>query len=158
MFYSAISDEGHGFFFTMISRSFLIYLAVVLHVIFSPLDLFAISDNTKEQSSLSKRYDEAKFYYNQLQTKSNLSASGENWLKGTRNFRRIYLSSPKSELAPACLFMLGRVYGGMHDRFHNSIDLEEAISYFKDITRLFPQHRLADDGYFALAQLRIFFS
>ncbi|NOR24954.1 MAG: hypothetical protein GQ542_11285 [Desulforhopalus sp.] len=41
----------------------------------------------------------------------------------------------------------------MHDRFHNSIDLEEAISYFKDITRLFPQHRLADDGYFALAQI-----
>ena len=73
--------------------------------------------------------------------------------KGTRNFRRIYLSSPKSDLAPACLFMLGRIYGDMYDRFQNSDDLDESISYFKDTVRLFPRHRLADDAYFALAQI-----
>jgi len=48
--------------------------------------------------------------------------------------------------------MLGRVYGDMHDRFGKNIDFEESISYFKDIIRLFPQHRLADDGYFGLAK------
>jgi N-acetylmuramoyl-L-alanine amidase len=105
--------------------------------------------------SLAKRYDEAKFYYNQLQTNEKLSASRENWLKGTRNFRRIYLSSPKAELAPACLFMLGRIYDDMHDRFRNDFDLDESQAYYKDTARLFPQHRLADDAYFALGQISL---
>lgn len=122
-------------------------------MIFAPLDLFATGDDTEKLTSISKRYNEAKFFYNQLQTNPNLTGSRNNWLKGTRNFRRIYLSSPKSDLAPACLFMLGRVYLDMHDRFQNSIDLEESIAYFKDITRLFPQHRLTDDSYLALAQI-----
>jgi N-acetylmuramoyl-L-alanine amidase len=98
-------------------------------------------------------YDEAKFYYNQLQTNPKISTSRDNWLKGTRNFRRIYLSNPKSEIAPSCLFMLGRIYGEMHERFQNGLDLDESISYFKEITKLFPQHRLADDAYLALGQL-----
>jgi N-acetylmuramoyl-L-alanine amidase len=49
--------------------------------------------------------------------------------------------------------MLGRVYGDMYDRFQNIVDLEESISYFKDMIKLFPDHRLADDGYFTLAQI-----
>ncbi len=106
-----------------------------------------------QSQSITKRYDEAKFYYNQLQTNSKISASRENWLKGTRNFRRIYLSSPKSELAPSCLFMLGRLYGDMFDKFKQKRDLDEAISYFKDIARLFPKNRLADDAYFSLANI-----
>ena len=137
------------------TKSLFIYLVVVLQLCFSPLELFATGDETGDISATDKRYDEAKFYYNQLQTNSNLSASRENWLKGTRNFRRIYLSSPKSDIAAVCIFMLGRVYSDMHDRFQNHEDLEESISYFKDITRLFPQHRFADDGYFALAQIAL---
>ena len=102
---------------------------------------------------IGRLYDEAKFYYNQLQTNPNISASRDNWLKGTRNFRRIYLSNPKSEIAPSCLFMLGRIYGEMHERFQNGLDLDESIAYFKEITKLFPQHRLADDAFLALGQL-----
>jgi N-acetylmuramoyl-L-alanine amidase len=139
----------------MSSRSFFIYLAVVLQLLLSPLVLFATGDDTEDLASISKRYDEAKFYYNQLQTNSSLSSSRDNWLKGTRNFRRIYLSSPKSDIAPACLFMLGRVYGDMYDHFKDSADLEESISYLKDTARLFPQHRLADDAYFALAKIAL---
>ncbi|MFH0781476.1 MAG: N-acetylmuramoyl-L-alanine amidase [Pseudomonadota bacterium] len=102
---------------------------------------------------ISRLYDEAKFYYNQLQTNSTISTSRDNWLKGTRNFRRIYLSNPKSEIAPSCLFMLGRIYSEMYDRFQNGLDLDESISYFKETTNLFPQNRLADDAYLALGQL-----
>jgi N-acetylmuramoyl-L-alanine amidase len=102
---------------------------------------------------IGRLYDEAKFYYNQLQTNSKISTSRDNWLKGTRNFRRIYLSNPKSEIAPSCLYMLGRMYGEMYDRFQNALDLDESITYFKEITKFFPQHRLADDAFFALGQL-----
>ena len=137
----------------MSDRSILIYLVVVLQMLLFPLNLFATGNDVEQEPSISKRYEEAKFYYNQLQTDTSLSSSRENWLKCTRNFRRIYLSSPKFDLAPACLFMLGRVYSDMHDHFHDSADLDESISYLKDTARLFPQHRLADDAYFALAQI-----
>ena len=139
----------------MRSRSLFIYVVVFLQILLSPLHLLAIGNETEEPASIGKRYDEAKFYYNQLQTNSKLSAARENWLKGARNFRQIYLAHSKSDLAPACLFMLGRVYGDMFDRFQNSADLKESISYFHDITRLFPLHRLADDGFFALAQISL---
>jgi N-acetylmuramoyl-L-alanine amidase len=131
-------------------RSIYIFLLVLLQLLCSSSVIFATEDVADEVLPVSQRYDEAKFYYNQLLTNANLSASRENWLKGTRNFRRIYLSSPKSELSPGCLFMLGRIYHDMYERFHIGLDLEESISYFKDIARLFPRHRLADDAYYSL--------
>ena len=118
-----------------------------------PITLLAAEDDADKPVSIASQYEEAKFYYNQLQTNAHLAQARENWLKGTRNFRRIYLSSPKAELAPACLFMLGRVYSEMYDKFQNGIDLDESISYFKDTAKLFPQHRLADDAYMTLAQI-----
>ena len=139
----------------MIYRSSLIAL-------FTVISLFLIPDVSPAQyaengtpASVSKRYDEAKFYYNQLETNSKLSATRDNWLKGARNFRRIYLSSPKSTFAPPCLFMLGRLYLDMYETFSKPIDLDESISYFKDIVRLFPQHILADDAYFELGKIFI---
>ena len=138
----------------MSSRSFFIYIVAVLQILFPPVGLFA-GDDTEDLSSISKRYEEAKIYYSQLQIKPRLSTAREEWLKGAGNFRRIYLSSPKSDFAPGCLFMLGRMYGDMHDRFQNSTDLEDSISYFKDITKLFRQDRLADDSYFALSRISL---
>ncbi|MGW8194408.1 MAG: N-acetylmuramoyl-L-alanine amidase [Desulforhopalus sp.] len=134
-------------------RSVLVLLLVIIQLLGSFTRSMAAEDDTGDPTDIVKRYDEAKFYYNQLQTNDGLSASRENWLKGTRNFRRIYLSSPKSDLAPGCLFMLGRIYLDMFDHFHAGLDLEESISYFKDLVRLFPQHRLADDAYFSLAEI-----
>ncbi len=129
-------------------------VSVLLFLVFSFLPPSATATDTASTASLiQKRYDQAKFYFNELQTNKSLSSSRENWLKGTRNFRRIYLSSPKSNLAPACLFMLGRIYTHMYDRFSKGIDLEESISYYKDTARLFSQHRLADDALYALGNI-----
>jgi N-acetylmuramoyl-L-alanine amidase len=141
---------------TMTLKIFLIsFISLLLLLPSSLLYGQDIKSDTAFDIPLSKRYDEAKFYYNQLQTNKKTGGSRENWLKGTRNFRRIYLSSPKSELAPACLFMLGRLYGDMYNLFRKPGDLEESESYFKDIVRLFPGHRLADDAYFSLGRLYI---
>lgn len=137
----------------MSSRFLFIIFVITFQISLSPFNLFATGIDADELTSISKGYEEAKLYYNQLQSNSSKASSRENWLKGTSNFRRIYLSSPKSDLAAACLFMLGRVYGDMYDRFQNELDLEESLSYFKDMVRLFPDHRLADDCLFALSQI-----
>ena len=136
-------------------RSLLITILITINIFLVFGVSFAAEPKVEGSQLVSKRYDEAKFYYNQLQTNAKLSATRDNWLKGTRNFRRIYLSSPKSTFAPACLFMLGRLYKDMFDAFTLPIDIDESISYYKDIVRLFPQHKLADDAYFQLASIFI---
>ncbi len=102
-----------------------------------------------DRPPLYQQYEQAKFYFNQLETNPTLTRSRENWLKGTRNFRRIYLANPKAEQAPASLFMLGRMYRKMYEKFSLGIDLDESLSYFKDTSRLFPGHILADDALYA---------
>ncbi len=103
--------------------------------------------------SSSQMYDQAKFYFNQLESNNTLARSRDNWLKGTRNFRKIYLLHPRSEHAPACLYMLGGMYLQMYERFKLGIDLDESISYYKDTYRLFPDHYLADDALYAESQI-----
>lgn len=111
------------------------------------------AEPSEPKPPINTMYDQAKFYFNQLQANKSISSSRENWLKGTRNFRRIYLLNPTSELAPACLFMLGGIYAEMYDRFALGIDLRESISYYEDTARLYSQHRLADDAYLALGMI-----
>ncbi|WP_159441238.1 N-acetylmuramoyl-L-alanine amidase [Desulfopila aestuarii] len=128
----------------------LLFLQVIIpaNLVFSSsLDKPAIED------SISQRYSEAKFYFNELLTNDTISQKVENWERGAQNFRRIYLADPQSEQAPACLFMLGQIYAYMFQRFHNVSDLDESISYYKDVARLFPENRLADDSYYAMGLL-----
>lgn len=105
------------------------------------------------EDSPAQRYNEAKFYFNQLLTNDAVSSQGESWAKGVQNFRRIYLAAPHSEQAAPCLFMLGQLYSHMFQRFQRMSDLNKSISYYKDTGRQFPQHRLADDSYYAVGQL-----
>lgn len=112
------------------------------------------ADINEQKLDLDAHYQKAKFYYNQLlNPSSTLSGKRENWLNGARNFRRIYLAEPKSELAPACLFMLGRLYYDIFKKFGKGIDLGEALSYYRDVNTLFPGNRLADDALFAVGRM-----
>lgn len=110
-------------------------------------------NNSNDVVSLEKRYQQAKFYYNELHTNNNLGNSRTNWLNGVRNFRKIYLSGPKSEYAAPSLYMLGRMYTKMYKKFGTDIDLKESISYFHDVSNLFPDNRLADDALYAVGNL-----
>ncbi len=132
-----------------------------IHVLFLAFFLLFIctslyaTDQVRYQGKpdLQTHYDQAKFFYNQLKTQKNLGNSRDNWLKGVGNFRRIYLAEPKSDFASSCLFMLGRMYFDMYQRFGEGIDLGEAISYYRDVGSLFPNHRLADDAYYAVGSI-----
>ncbi len=106
--------------------------------------------STAEYGTPEQRYNEAKFYYNQLENSDSLSKDRDNWLKGVRNFTRIYLAEPTSKYAPLCLFMLGKLQHLMYLRFDTKDDLKEAIDYYEDTARLFPEHVLADDAYYAI--------
>ena len=137
-------------------RSFPIFLLfLVLNLSFSadfcPAEEIEVS--SPDFVSLEKRYQQAKFYYNELHTNNTLGNSRDNWLNGVRNFRKIYLSGPKSDFAAPSLYMLGRMYAKMYRRFNTDIDLQESLSYYRDISQLFPHNRLADDALYAVGNI-----
>ncbi|PIE72849.1 MAG: hypothetical protein CSA20_05995 [Deltaproteobacteria bacterium] len=102
-----------------------------------------------------KRYQEAKFYYNELQNSTPGQTTRRQWQHGARNFRTIYFSHPKSKLAAPCLYMLARLNRDMYNNFQQPEDLEQSIRYYKDIPRLFPGSSLADDAYYALSDIAL---
>jgi len=53
----------------------------------------------------------------------------------------------------ASLYVLGRMYSKMYKQFGTEIDLQESISYYRDVTDLFPDNRLADDALYASGKI-----
>jgi N-acetylmuramoyl-L-alanine amidase len=49
--------------------------------------------------------------------------------------------------------MLGRMYAKMYARFEKDEDLQESISYYRDVSDLFPENSLADDALLAAGNL-----
>ncbi len=130
-----------------------IFLLILLISCFFP-PAFAQGNSPKgKQKEIENRYLLTRGRYDDLRTKDTAKISREEWLKNARNFRKIYLLDPKSEYAPNCLFMLGQIYQEMFVRFHNKMDLDEAISYFSDTATIFPGNRLGDDALMTVANM-----
>jgi N-acetylmuramoyl-L-alanine amidase len=103
--------------------------------------------------TLQDRYQQAKYFYNHLETDKEMGSKRKFWLDGSRKFRQVYLANPKSELAPASLYMLGRMYTRMYEKFLHKGDINEAIGYYRDCFSLFPHHTLADDSLLILGDI-----
>jgi len=104
-------------------------------------------------TTLPEQYRQAKDYYRRLSQSADLSADRRNWLTAARKFRKVYHSDQNSDLAPASLFMIARVYRDLYERYKNPLDLGESIAYNEDIVSLYSRHRLADDALFNIAKL-----
>lgn len=116
-------------------------------------DVHSAQNGSVPASSLQDRYQQAKYFYKHLETDNEMGGKRQLWLKGSRKFRQVYLANPKSELAPASLFMLGRMYTKMYEKFQRQEDINEAIGYYRDCSSLFPHHTLADDSLHALGNI-----
>jgi N-acetylmuramoyl-L-alanine amidase len=128
-----------------------LFLCLPLSADFCPAE--ELVESSTDFISLEKRYQQAKFYYNELHTNNRLGHSRDNWLNGASNFRKIYLVNPKSDFAAPSLYMLGRMYTKMYRHFNTDMDLKEAFSYYRDVSELFPDNSLADDALYAIGNL-----
>lgn len=117
------------------------------------LEAAAASRATAPATPLAEQYRQAKEYYLQLTRSETPAGERKSWLTAARKFRKIYQADPNHELAPSSLFMTARIYRELHGRFHNPLDLGEAIAYNDDVVSLYPQNRLADDALYNLAKL-----
>ena len=104
------------------------------------------------QASFAQQYQEAKDFFLRLERDSAVGRERGNWLQGARNFRKIHLAQKRDQLGPASLYMLGKLYRQMFERFQVPIDLDNAIAAFTDLAALYPSNSLTDDALFAAAE------
>ncbi len=132
----------------------LILFLLLLSYIFAVTDCHGtIQKDSSANTRSAQQYQNAKDYYYTLERDAAIGHERSNWLNGIRKFRRIYLEDPKGELAPSCLYMMGRMQYKMHQRFHLPIDLEDSIGYYNDVARIFSTNTLADDALFNVGEI-----
>lgn len=131
------------------------YWILLILLLFSlPAPSFAQDgDHESGKNTIEGRYLQARNDYNNLKSDTSNTKSREDWLQLARSFRKIYLVAPKSDYAPNCLFILGKIYHQLFIRFHNKMDLDESISYFSDAATIFPENRLGDDSLWNVANI-----
>ena len=108
--------------------------------------------NKVDNDTASEQYTLAKENFEKLERNESWGKSRENWLEGVRKFRKIYFIKKNEKQSVESLFMMGRMYRQMYERFHVPIDLENAIDSFYDVAALFPKNSLADDALYGAAE------
>ncbi len=131
---------------------FLLPVCALLFLLLTPAAPVKAAEDISD-SVLEKRYRIARVYYHNLQHHYKLGKSHPRWDRAVRAFRQIYLARPKDDIGMNSLFMMGRLYYDIYIRFHNPLDLDEAIAYYDDVTLLFPNSHLADDALYILGQI-----
>lgn len=95
-------------------------------------------------------YNEAFSLYNSLASDTEKSKNKEIWKVLGEAFYSVYVSYPNSSKAPNALFLAGRTYEEIGDRFNSFEDHDKAVRYSRIFVENYPDSKLADD-----AQLRI---
>jgi N-acetylmuramoyl-L-alanine amidase len=77
----------------------------------------------------------------------------EIWDIIAQSFYSIYRDYPDSPKAPNSLFIAGKVYEEMGNRFNSPEDLKNSLRYSREFTRVFPNSNLADDAQIRIARI-----
>ena len=97
-----------------------------------------------------KLYTETFQLYKSLAGSQEKVNNKEIWETIARAFYSIYINYPESDKAPNSLFISGKMYEEMGERFGSQDDLNTAVDYSRLFVKKYPDSSLADD-----AQLRV---
>ncbi len=134
-------------------RNLFIYFFLFFFLFSTPL--FAPdAEAKKDQADLitAKRFKQAAALYNNISFNRGEERQ-ERWRHCISNFQQVYYVNPSHKTAPLSLFMLGKAYGQIYDRFNSPDDLRQSIGYYEDLSLFFPKHRLADDALLVLGRI-----
>ena len=118
----------------------------------APVPVRVMAQPKVQNGSAASLYAEAKAFHASLEQDERLGGQRENWLAGVRRFRRLQLMHSTEELTINSLYMQGRLYRQMYERFRVPLDLDNAIDSFYDVAALYPKGSLADDSLYAAAE------
>src|SRR3989338_8291236 len=114
--------KGNGLF----SR-WLLLLAVLLLLASS-----AWGAPDQEQDDITRQYEQAKAYYQELAA-GGTGKDRNRWLTSVTAFRSIYKAAPTHQVAPKSLFMLGKIHQAMFQQSGKAKDLDQAIASYEEL-------------------------
>ena len=122
-----------------------LYLTIV-----ALIAMFSSYGDVHAQDRGEKLYTQTLELYKSLAADPSKVNNKEIWNTIARAFYSIYSNYGNSEKAPNSLFLSGKMYEEMGDRFKSQDDLDTAVEYSRLFVRRYPDSNLADD-----AQLRV---
>lgn len=125
-------------------------IALSLYLLLSALfirDTALCIDQTEEQ------FNETVKLYKNLTTDPEKVKNAEIWDLLARAFYSIYLDNPESTIAPKSLFLSGKMYEEMGNRFNSREDLEKSVDRSTLFIRAYPKSNLADDAQIRKARI-----
>lgn len=119
-------------------------------IISSLIALFSSFNPSFAEDRGEKLYVQSFDLYKSLVVNKNKSQDKEIWETIARAFYSIDQDYPNSPKAPNSLFLSGKMYEEMGERFNSQKDLDMAVGISRKFVRKYPDSNLADD-----AQLRV---
>lgn len=98
-------------------------------------------------------YERARKDYQWLTTNPQGKGVYHNWQSLYDRFASIYTADPYGDLAPQCLWWMGRVRAGAWEQFQRQSDFVEAVDLYRRFVNHFPRSRLTDDAQYNLGRL-----
>ncbi len=99
-------------------------------------------------------YKQARDAYRRLARSRRMRRNRKNWLRVIQGFRKVYLTYPDDpEVAPKCIYMMGRTYEELYGYSRRASDLHEAIERYEVLAERFPDHHLTANALYALGRL-----
>jgi N-acetylmuramoyl-L-alanine amidase len=106
---------------------------------------------TREKSEL--LFQESVGLYKQLITDPSKISNYEIWYSIAQAFYSIYRTYPDSPKAPNSLFLSGKLYEEMGNRFNSRENLEKSIGLSREFVRVYPDSNLTDDAQIRIARI-----
>ncbi|MEE8135939.1 MAG: hypothetical protein V3T52_02070, partial [Thermodesulfobacteriota bacterium] len=119
-------------------------------IISSLIILFSSIQTSIGQDRGEKLYEETFDLYKNLSVNHNKIQNKEIWEIIARAFYSIDRDYPNSPKAPNSLFLSGKMYEEMGERFNSQKDFDKSVEISRKFVRKYPYSNLADD-----AQLRV---
>ncbi|MCZ6527255.1 MAG: N-acetylmuramoyl-L-alanine amidase, partial [Candidatus Dadabacteria bacterium] len=119
-------------------------------IISSLIILFSSIQTSIGQDRGEKLYEETFDLYKNLSVNQNKIQNKEIWETIARAFYSIDRDYPNSPKAPNSLFLSGKMYEEMGERFNSQKDFDKSVEISRKFVRKYPYSNLADD-----AQLRV---
>jgi N-acetylmuramoyl-L-alanine amidase len=112
-----------------------------------------IKDTAFGVDQAEEQFNDTLNLYKNLTTDTEKVKDPEIWDLLARAFYSIYLDNPESTIAPNSLFLSGKMYEEIGNRFNSREDLEKSVDRSTLFIRAYPKSNLADDAQIRKARI-----
>ncbi len=124
---------------------------IVLLIIFGLIPFFHVSTFAKDRGTV--LYEESLSLYRNISVNPDKAKDKEIWETIAQAFRSVYESYPNSSKAPNSLFLAGKMYEEIGNRFNSNSDYRKAIYTSRQFVETFPLSNLTDDAQIRIARI-----